>query len=61
MMGFYKIEDFLYEKFITTKNECNHLHENAYFPQFLLNLVKITEYDLSLLKYEIILWDNLRD
>jgi len=43
MMGFYKIEDFLYEKFITTKKGCNHLHENAYFPQFLFNLVKLTE------------------
>jgi hypothetical protein len=60
-MGFCKIEDFLYEKFIITEHECNHLYEKAYFTQFLRTLVKFTQYDLTLLKYEIRIWDHLKD
>jgi hypothetical protein len=61
MMDFYKIEVIFYEKFITTDHGIIIIHENCYSPQYLLNLVKIAEYDLSLLKYEIILWGHLRD
>ena len=43
-----------------TGPEYDYLKNNTYSPKYLLNLVKLTEYDLSLLKYEIILWDNLR-
>jgi hypothetical protein len=38
-----------------------YLKENAYSPQYLRNLVKITELDLSLLNYEIDLWNQLKD
>jgi hypothetical protein len=41
--------------------EYQYLYENAYSPQYLLNLVKITELDLSLLNYEIYLWKQLKD
>ena len=61
MMDFCKIKGIFYEKFIITEHECNHLYENAYFTQFLRNLVKITEYDLTLLNYEIYLWKQLKD
>jgi hypothetical protein len=61
MVDFCKIKGFFYEKFITTKNGCNHLHENAYFSQYLLNLVKLTEYDLTLLSYEVSIWNQLKD
>jgi hypothetical protein len=41
--------------------EYDYLYENAYSPQYLLNLVKIIELDLSLLNYEIYLWKQLKD
>jgi hypothetical protein len=41
--------------------EYNDLFYSSYSHQFLLNLVKITELDLSLLNYEIEMWDHLRD
>jgi hypothetical protein len=41
--------------------EYDYLYENAYSPQYLLNLVKIIELDLSLLNYEIYLWRQLKD
>jgi hypothetical protein len=44
-----------------TVAENYYLKENAYSPQFLRNLVKITEYDLTLLNYEIDLWNQLKD
>jgi hypothetical protein len=41
--------------------EYEYLKKNTYSPQFLLNLVDITQYDLSLLNYEINIWEQLRD
>jgi uncharacterized membrane protein len=41
--------------------EFNYLSKNIYSPRFLLNLVKLTEYDLTLLNYEFGIWDQLRD
>jgi hypothetical protein len=61
MMDFYKIEGIFYEKFITTDHGIIIIHENAYSLQYLLNLVKITEYDLTLLNYEVNIWDQLKD
>jgi len=45
----------------TISPEYQYLYENAYSPQYLLNLVKIIELDLSLLNYEIYLWKQLKD
>jgi hypothetical protein len=41
--------------------EKGYLIDNTYSPQYLRNLVKITEYDLTLLNYEVNLWDQLQD
>jgi hypothetical protein len=41
--------------------EYPYLKKNTYSPKYLLNLVNITKYDLSLLKYEINIWDQLKD
>jgi hypothetical protein len=60
-MDLCKIEGIFYEKFITTDHGIIIIHENAYSPQYLLNLVKIAEYNLTLLNYEINIWDQLRD
>jgi len=32
-----------------------------YSPRYLLSLIKIIEWDLTLLNYEINIWDQLRD
>jgi hypothetical protein len=37
------------------------LRQRAYSPQNLQKLVEIIQYDLTLLNYEIILWDQLKD
>jgi hypothetical protein len=47
---------YLYENY-----EYPYLKSHPYSPQYLLNLVKITEYDLTLLNYEINLWNHLKD
>jgi hypothetical protein len=39
----------------------DYLYYNSYSPTYLLNLVKITEYDLTLLNYEVSIWDQLKD
>jgi hypothetical protein len=41
--------------------EFNHLKDNTYSPQFLRDLVKLTEYDLTLLNYEVSIWGQLKD
>jgi hypothetical protein len=41
--------------------EFNHLKDNTYSPQFLRELVKLTEYDLTLLNYEVSIWEQLKD
>jgi hypothetical protein len=41
--------------------EYPYLKKYSFSPQYLLNLVKITEYDLTLLNYEINLWNQLKD
>jgi hypothetical protein len=41
--------------------EYNYLYDNVYSPKYLLNLVKLIEYDLTLLNYEINLWEQLKD
>ena len=41
--------------------EFNHLKDNTYSPQFLRELVKLTEYDLTLLNYEVSIWEQLQD
>jgi hypothetical protein len=41
--------------------EYPYLKEYSFSPQYLRNLVKITEYDLTLLNYEISIWDQLKD
>jgi hypothetical protein len=61
MMDFYKIEGAFYEKFITTGHVVIIMRMNTYFPQLFLNLVKITEHYLTLLNYEVDLWDRLKD
>jgi hypothetical protein len=46
---------------LSYETDYRHIKENSYSPQYLLNLVKITEYDLTLLNYEINLWNHLKD
>jgi hypothetical protein len=41
--------------------EFDHLKDNTYSPQFLRGLVKLTEYDLTLLNYEVSIWEQLKD
>jgi hypothetical protein len=38
-----------------------YLKDNTYSPRYLIHLVKLTEYDLTLLNYEISVWDHLKD
>jgi hypothetical protein len=44
-----------------TKPKYNYLLANMYSPRYLLSLIKIIEWDLTLLNYEINIWDQLRD
>jgi hypothetical protein len=57
------ITDLIYQYFVepNLKDKYTYLRENAFTPLKLLRLIEIINYDLSLLNFEIKVWDQLSD